>query len=217
GRNADEDPAKVFAFEDGVLHISGEEWGCVTTREAYRDYRLSLEFRWGDRTHAPREDNARDSGILIHSVGPDGAFDGSWKHSIECNVIEGGLGDFIVVGDGSEAYSITADCSADEVAGCRAWRENGEPWTIHRGRINWFDRDPDWKDVRDFRGRNDLDRPHGEWNRIEIVAAGDQIEVYVNGKLVNRAYDVKPEGGQIQLQSEGAEVFFRNMVLTPLP
>ena len=218
GREPGEDPAKVFVFEDGTLHVSGEEMGCVTTREAYRDYRLTLEFRWGDRTVAPRVENARDSGLLIHSVGRDGAFGGCWKYSIECNIIEGGLGDFIVVGDGSETYAVTADCTLEEVAGCRAWRANGgEPWTIYAGRINWFARDPQWKDVKDFRGKDDLDRAHGEWNQLEVVAKEDRIEIFVNGTLVNRAYNVKPTGGQIQLQSEGAEIFFRNMKVTPLP
>ena len=47
----------------------------------------------GQETCSPRVNNARDSGILLHSTGEDGAFSGIWMHSIECQLIEGGTGD----------------------------------------------------------------------------------------------------------------------------
>ncbi|MDD3470289.1 MAG: DUF1080 domain-containing protein [Thermoguttaceae bacterium] len=216
GRQVGEDPNGVFTVRDGMIRVSGEELGCITTCEGFQDYRLILEFKWGDKTTAGREKNARDSGLLIHSVGKDGAFGGCWKYSIECNIIEGGLGDFIVVGDGSETYAVSANAAPEKCAECWVWQKDGEPRTIHGGRINWFGRDPDWKDVTDFRGRNDLDRPHGEWNRIEVVAKGGCIDVYINGTLVNQGFDAKPATGQIQLQSEGAEIFFRRLTLLPL-
>ncbi len=215
-RQAGEDPNGVFTVHDGMIHVSGEEFGCITTNEAFQNYRLILEFKWGDQTTAGREKNARDSGLLIHSVGEDGAFSGCWKYSIECNIIEGGLGDFIVVGDGADTYSISANAAPEQCANCWVWQKDGEPRTIHGGRINWFGRDPDWKDVTNFRGRNDLDRPHGEWNRLEVVAKGDCIDVYVDGTLVNQGFDAIPAAGQIQLQSEGAEIFFRRLTLLPL-
>ena len=40
--------------------------------------------------------------------------------------------------------------------------------------------------------------------------------VLVNGKKVNEAFDVAPRAGQIQLQSELAEIFFRRWELWPL-
>ncbi|MBN2311415.1 MAG: DUF1080 domain-containing protein, partial [Candidatus Hydrogenedentes bacterium] len=106
-RGRDTDPKGVFTVKDGELRISGEEWGCVTTSQAYADYHLVVEYRWGSLTHSPREDRARDSGVLVHSVGEDGGFGRTWMHSIECQLIEGGTGDFIVVGDGSEDYAVT--------------------------------------------------------------------------------------------------------------
>jgi hypothetical protein len=83
GRGRDNDPLKVFTIHDGLLHISGQEFGCVTTVKEYENYRLIAEFKWGDATHPPRKDRARDSGILLHSVGQDGAYGGVWMHSIE--------------------------------------------------------------------------------------------------------------------------------------
>ena len=41
------------------------------------------------------------------------------------------------------------------------------------------------------------------------------MEVYLNGKFVNRAYNLKPTSGRIQLQSEGFEIFFRRVSIRP--
>lgn len=62
----------------------------------------------------------------------------------------------------------------------------------------------------------DFERPRGEWNTIEIVARGDTIEHYVNGHRVNQGARASVRRGKILLQSEGAEVFYRKVELTPL-
>lgn len=217
GRGRDNDPEHVFSVKDGILQITGEEWGCITTEEEYENYRLTLEYRWDGGTHAPREDKARDSGLLIHSKGKDGGYDGTWMHSIECQIIEGGTGDFIVVGDGSEEFSITVPVAEEKQAGSYVYKPHVEQTaTINRGRINWFGRDPDWKDVKNFRGARDLERPLGQWNFMEVVARGDEIKVYLNGALVNHARKVRPSRGRIQIQSEAAEISFRKILLKPL-
>ena len=88
-----DDPRGVFAVEDGVLHVSGEEFGGLTTRREFTDYRLTVEFKWGERRWPPREKDRRDSGILLHCTGPDKV----WTRSIECQVQEGDTGDFWLV------------------------------------------------------------------------------------------------------------------------
>ncbi len=60
------------------------------------------------------------------------------------------------------------------------------------------------------------EKPVGEWNKIEIECQGDEIKVWVNGDLVNHATKCSVTRGAISLQSEGAPVMFRNIVLTPL-
>jgi len=60
------------------------------------------------------------------------------------------------------------------------------------------------------------EKPAGEWNRMEIVARGDEVTVHVNGDLVNQARKLSQSRGAIALQSEGALVHFRSVVLTPL-
>jgi hypothetical protein len=56
----------------------------------------------------------------------------------------------------------------------------------------------------------------GEWNRLECIVKDDEITVILNGVEVNHAQNVKPSRGKIQVQSEGAEIFFRKIELIPL-
>ncbi|RIW15180.1 DUF1080 domain-containing protein [Algoriphagus lacus] len=215
-RGRDIDPKKVFTVQDGMIRISGEEWGCITTLDEFENYRLIAEFKWGDQTFEPRVNNARDSGILLHSVGEDGGSEGIWMYSIECQLIEGGTGDFIVVGDGSENFSITSPVAEEKQGSSPVFLPGGKETTVNRGRVNWYGRDPEWKDMIDFRGAQDAENPVGQWNRIECMVERDKISIFLNGKLVNQASGVKPSKGKIQIQSEGAEIFFRKVELKPL-
>ena len=215
-RGRDIDPKGVFSVVDGLLRISGEEWGCVTSRESFENYHLVAEFKWGEKTWGERVDRARDSGILIHSTGEDGAYSGTWMHSIECQIIEGGTGDVLVVGDGTDRFSATAPVAPEKQDTSYVYDAAGASATIHSGRINWWGRNPAWRDVKDFRGAKDVEHPVGEWNRLEAVVVGRTMTVILNGVLVNQCVDVLPRGGQIQIQSEGAEIFFKSVTLTRL-
>lgn len=212
GKGRDADPNKVFTVNNKMIRISGEEFGCITTNNEYENYKLVVEFKWGVQTFEPRLNAARDGGILLHSKGEDGGFEGIWMHSIECQIIEGGTGDMLVVGDHSDNFSLTATVSESK----HVFDPNGDTITIHGGRIDWYGRDPQWADVKDFRGRNDIEKPRGEWNRIECIVMGDSLTIYLNNTLVNRATRLKPSKGRIQIQSEGAEMYVRKIQLTPL-
>lgn len=216
GKGRDNDPNKVFTVKNGLITISGEEYGCITTNNEYENYKLVVEFKWGDATFAPRTERAKDSGILLHSQGEDGGYSGIWMNSIECQLIEGGTGDVIVVGNGTPEFSATSPVAPEKQNGSYIYKPDGELVTINGGRINWYDRDPDWKDVKGFRGARDIEKPVGEWNRIELIAKGEEILIYLNNKLVNHVVKVQPQKGRIQIQSEGAEVFFRRVDLIPL-
>lgn len=212
-RGRDTDPKKVFTVKDRMIHISGEEWGCITTNQEFENYTLIVEFKWTGKTFHPRAENARDAGILLHSQGADGGYSGTWMYGIECQIIEGGTGDLLVVGDGSDKLAITCNVADEKQKSSHVFKEDGKPVTIHGGRINWWGRDSTWDDIKDFRGKQDVEKPLGEWNTMECIAKGDDIVVYLNGVLVNRASRVKPAKGRIQLQSEGAEILFRKVQL----
>jgi hypothetical protein len=218
-----EDPRRVFRVTDGLLHITGEGLGSLITNQEYRDYHLVLEFKWGDKVYPPRTDKTKDSGLLIHSRGADGGYNGIWMPSIEVQIIEGGMGDYILVTgkdkDGQPVpISLTSETARDrdnEVI----WQKGGKRETFdlkNRKRINWFGRDPDWADKLGFRGKNDIDKAQTEWTRFDVIVGGGHIQNYVNGTLVNEAFDSVPEAGRIQLQAELAEIFFRRWELYPL-
>lgn len=214
-RGCDNDPKGVFKVQDGMIRISGEEWGCLTTQKEYENYRIVVEFKWGEKTYEPRLTNARDCGLLLHSQGEDGGSQGIWMHSIECQMIEGGTGDFIVIGDGTDRFQITSNVAAEKQGNSFIFQPDGQPVTIREGRINWLRRDPEWKDVLGFRGKYDFEKTAGEWNILVCEAGGDNISVYLNGMMVNQASRVRPSRGKIQIQSESAEVYIRRVDLIP--
>jgi hypothetical protein len=71
--------------------------------------------------------------------------------------------------------------------------------------------------TRYFQKKKDAETPHGQWNKIEIIADGGKCSHLVNGVLVNEATEASVSKGKILLQSEGAEVFYRKVELRTLP
>jgi hypothetical protein len=224
------DPLRVFTVVDQVdgapaIRISGERWGGLVTRQSYRDYHLIVEFRWGLVTWGQRRNAARDSGVLVHGQGAHGNTgrdgNGPWMRSIEAQVIEGGVGDIIVVaGFEADGHRLTPPIAArvgTDRDGEPFFDPNGAEREFEGGRINWYGRDPDWQDRLGFRGRQDVESPYGEWTRLEVIANGDRITNLVNGKLVAEGYRSSLTEGRILIQSEGAEIYYRRIDLEPLP
>lgn len=223
------DPLRVFTRVDQIdgapaIRVSGERWGGLVTRQAYQDYRLVVEFRWGAVTWGSRVRGARDSGILLHCQGRDGNtaadFNGPWMASVETQIIEGGTGDFILV----SGYDERGGRIAPAVSAHSSQDRDGEwvydPWAplkqFTSGRINWYGRDPDWTDLLGFRGKKDVESPAGEWTRIEVTCRDGDITNSINGRIVNRLTASSFRAGKIMFQSEGAEIFFRRIELHPL-
>ncbi len=61
-----------------------------------------------------------------------------------------------------------------------------------------------------------VEKPIGEWNKYEITCKGKTIKLAINGMQVNEGTDAESSKGKILLQSEGAEIYFRNITLTPI-
>ena len=214
-------PTDIWKIQaDGTLKVSGRGYGYMATKEVFRDYHLVLDFKWGERTWGKRKNAARDNGILLHAHGPQGAYGGTWMASIEAQIIEGGTGDILVLSpklpDGTElTTSLKSEFGFDRDHE-RIWK-NGEPkQVVTSGRINWKHRDVDWVDKRGFRGHEDVESPLGEWSRLEVIARGDSLQYFLNGVLVNEAFECKPSEGRILLQTEAAEMIVRRYELHPL-
>ncbi|MGB5237718.1 MAG: DUF1080 domain-containing protein, partial [Flavobacteriaceae bacterium] len=69
----------------------------------------------------------------------------------------------------------------------------------------------------------DAEKPHGQWNDVELICKGDSSIHIVNNKVVMRLYNSRKmsngeplSSGMIMLQSEGAEVFYKDIFLKPI-
>jgi hypothetical protein len=223
------DPERVFSVVDQTdgapaIRISGQFWGGLLTKQAYRDYRLIVEYRWGGLTWGERKTRTRDSGVLIHAQGRPGNtrkdFNGPWLRSLEFQIIEGGVGDFISVSgfadDGEQirpsmTFTVRKDRDGEDV-----YDPKGEPKVVSSGRVNWWGRSEDWQDRLGFRGPQDVESAGLEWTRLEAIVEKGNLQYFVNGKLVNAGIDASLTDGKIMIQSEGAEIYVRRVDLEPL-
>jgi hypothetical protein len=204
------DPTNVYTVVevDGApaIRISGEIWGAITTTEEFENYHLRLKTKWGQKKWPPRENTVRDSGLLYHCIGPHGAGSGFWMKSFECQIQENDNGDFwSVAGVIVDVHGKQSDERSPLVFDPKAEKKVG--WTR---RI-----------VRNPRSENES----GEWNTVEIYVLGQTAVHVCNGKpnLVLTGLRHKVDGkevpltkGKIQIQSEGAEVFYRDIEIRPI-
>lgn len=211
------DPQGVFSVtqEDGTpaIRISGETYGGLITREEFENYHLRVEFKWGRKRYPPRENELRDSGILYHSVGPHGAEYKCWMKSFEFQVMEGNTGDFWgLVGS-------LVDVEAEAFPG-----PDKKPLLRYKRGAPVFSAGHYPSGRRAIKDA-DYERPLGEWNVLELLCVGQTSIHVVNGKVcmvlsnLRQTVDGKEVPlvrGKIQLQSEGAEIFWRNLGLRPL-
>ncbi len=222
-----QDPARVFSVVEQIdgapaIRISGERWGTLATKHEYTNYRLVVEYRWGLLTWAQRKNGVRDSGILLHGQGRDGNsrpdFNGPWMQSVECQVGEGITGDFIVVrgyDEKGERLVPRLTVKVRKAANKELFYDpNGTPMEV--GRVAWSERDPGWKDVLGYRGKNDVESPWDQWTKLEVICEGDSITHIVNGKVVNAGSGSSLTKGKILVQSEGAEMYIRRFDLEPI-
>jgi hypothetical protein len=208
------DPMKVFSLTetDGgtVLRISGENFGGISTKDEFQNYHLRLEFKWGTAKYHPKKENKRDSGLLYHAVGKHGADFGFWMRSQEFQIQEGDCGDYWGVAGGSfEVKAVQKDSAryVYDAKGTLTLFNEKSPY----GR--WCIKNPD------------AEKRSGEWNTLDLYCLGDTAVHVVNGKVVMVLYHsaqlenekLTPlKKGKIQLQSEGAELFFRNIEIQPI-
>jgi hypothetical protein len=203
------DPQKVFTVVslDGekVIRISGEYFGAITSTEEYKNYHLQLKFKWGQKTWPPKIGKKKDSGLLYHAVGPHGAEGGFWMRSQEFQVEQGNCGDYWGVALGFESIPATmgpdSTYAFDAAAGAVDF---GEHTTAGRH----------------CRKKGDAENPEGQWNTLDLYCHGDSSIHVVNGKVMmvllrSQQWDngqAKPmTKGKIQIQSEGAEVYYKDI------
>ncbi|HEV7298517.1 MAG TPA: ThuA domain-containing protein [Tepidisphaeraceae bacterium] len=190
--------ADGLTFLDVPATDEPQEFGYLATRQPMRNYRVMFEYEWGKKRFAPRATALRDSGLLYHMRGPDAI----WPNCAECQVQEGETGDtFLLWQKGAPSASSHVANGAD-----RKFAPNGELKAGIRGRIT----------------RSETADTLTGWNEVEVIVEGAAASHRVNGREVNRLWDLRwPEGesateGKLALQVEGAEVRYRNVRVAPL-
>jgi hypothetical protein len=212
----DKDDAHVFTVEmqqgEPVLRISGEVYGCVFTKQDYTNYHLKLQVKWGAKKWPPRLDEPRDSGILYNSQGEAGVdYWHSWMLGQEFQVSEQQRGN--AMGD----YW----CIAGSVADIRAVRQRDTlKFSPTAAPVSMGNGGPYW-----CQATGSQEAPNNGWNELELIQVNGQSIHLVNGRVVlavaNSGFMAKGQRqplthGKIQLQSEAAEVFYKNIMIRPL-
>jgi hypothetical protein len=193
-----------------LLHINGKTYGCVFTKQDFRNYHLKLQYKFGTDKYPPRTDKAKDSGILYHSQGEAGVdYWHSWMLGQEFQVMEAGTDE----GVSGDYWSI-----ANAQIWIPASNENSPKYIYNSkaGLVGFGDQNISGHCAV---GEN-YTSPANEWTTLELICYEGKSVHIVNGKvamvLENSSYwngteSVPLVEGKIQLQSESAEVFYKNI------
>ncbi|MCW3089764.1 MAG: hypothetical protein JWP81_833 [Ferruginibacter sp.] len=176
------DPQKVFQFEGNMIHVSGQDFAYLITEKKYSNFRLTVEFKWGEKKYPPRENAKRDAGILYHADLYSG--DKIWPRSLEYQIQEGDCGDFWMTDSTTILHKDTLT-------------------TPNKGAFNVVK-------------IKDAEKPTGQWNVATVIVKDGNITHVLNGEIVNSAKLGNTKEGNIVLQSEGAEIYYRNVAVEEL-
>jgi len=133
-----------------------------------------------------------NAGVLVHASTPRALY-AMFPRSIEVQMESGNAGDFWVI--------------LEDIRVPNMEQRRGPPadWGTTEGKARRI------KNLTD-----NSEKPLGEWNSMVIEAVGRSLRVWVNGELVNDGSDATADRGRIALQSEGSEVEFRKLWVTPI-
>ena len=206
------DPLGVFTVGevDGrpAICVSGKTFGTITTKEAFGNFHLRMQVKWGEKKYAPKLAAPRDCGLLYFCHGPLGVEHGQWPRSVEFQIQEHDMGDL---------YALMTKVTVN---------------ARHEGRLWLYDPKAEpilFEQKAPISNRcvklGDPEKPHGEWNTLDLICLGSDSIHIVNGVVVMRLHGAQRldgpapapiAAGQISLQAEGAEVFYRDVMLRPI-
>lgn len=178
-----------------------------------------MEYEWGANTWMPM---SRNNGIVYHSHGDFGAFFGTWMSGVEFEVVPRSVGMLLTVGDSQGMHSFdtvnwrvgaTVPVASDPAIAYPRRR-------YFKGGLPSRQEFPTWN----VEAGVDAEKPLSQWNSLDLDVFGDRAIHVVNGVPVLAASDftttdaagkrIPLVAGRIQLQSEGAETFFRDITIS---
>lgn len=213
---------KIVAIEDGMLHILGNEItaepaeaGYIATTQEYENVHIRVEYKWGEKRFPPRIFTKRDNGLLYGLVGADKV----WPTMVECQIEEGDVGDYFLVGG---------------IRGVQDRHDNGlfgegltpDGWTEAARPGSHGNPPPEPTGGRKIKDGNfeKLD----DWNVVEVIWQGDRSAHIVNGRTVNvvsmlQQPDPANPGtfipltrGKLAIEIEFAEIWYRRIEVRSL-
>ena len=207
------DPKQVFTIveqnSEKLIRISGESWGGISTHQEYQNFHLKLKFKWGNLSWGQKRNKKKDSGLLYYAVGQHGADYGAWMRSQEFQIEEGNSGDYWGVAGGAEDIHAI---------------KNGSSYTYDPGgEVLKFSADSEAG--RHCIKKGDAENVTGEWNNLDLYCFNGTSVHIINGKVMmvlqnSRQADNGQESplikGKLQIQSEGAEVFYKDIKIRSL-
>jgi hypothetical protein len=214
---------EVVQLEDGnVIRISGTAFGMMSTVQDYGNYHLKLKFKWGKDKHVPKEKEPMDSGLLYHGFGQPGS-SYTWMHSHEFQIQEGYTGDYVAIGDirvdvpskptNSKFYQYDENSTLRTYYGAQLFKDDRQSEYAKEGLMDSLAK----MNVTKY---PEKENKTGAWNEIDLICLRDSSTHMVNGTVVMRLFNSKKtsdksplRSGRIGLQSEGAEVYYKDVKL----
>ena len=215
-----EDPLEVFSIiqegEENLIRISGQVIGGLILKDSLSDYHLKLQFKWGDIKWGWMQGRPKDGGVLYHQG------KGPIRHELQIH--EGDVGSYW---ERQVKRGIPSRLTTDLPEAIQEARPYLAPYvSTLRDTMRVFDPEAE---VHQFEGKDEWqivmaspynENPAGEWNTLEVICWKNHAVHIVNGKvnlvLLNSMYKendawVPLTSGRLTLQSEGAEIFFREI------
>ncbi len=211
-RNGDTAEARrVYTVENGMVHVyrdypdsagmvvnKNATHGLFYTKKSYSRFIFRFEYKWGKKIFNNFHQFQYDAGCYYHvfndKIWPDGI-----EYQVRYNHLTGKnhTGDFWASNTLFQWYADTVknQFRPQVKGGIAIAKRAGE----HRG-----------ADVP-FHALDD------QWNTCEVIVMGNQYAIHkLNGRLINYATDLSVGEGLIGLQSETAEIFYRNIQIKEL-
>ena len=183
-------------FEDGFQLNSGTDThGMMWTKESFSRYSFKFEYKWGKKIFSNFDEMQYDAGCYYHVFEQE-----IWPSGLEYQVRYNHLTDENHTGD-FWAANFSLIWFEDSTGKFLAPYNGGKSKKINGGELRCLD-------------NVDYHALDGEWNQCEIIVMSDKYAIHkLNGKVVNFATNLSQSEGTIGLQSETAELMYRNIMI----
>ena len=178
---------QTWSVKDGLLICSGRPIGVMRTDKQYENFVLHIEWR--------HMDAGGNSGVFVWSDAKPNV-ESRLPNGVEVQMLEL---DWVKLNkrDGFDPPVAYVHGELFGVGGVKTVPDNP------RGERS--------------KSIENLCKPRGEWNTYTVVCVDGVIKLAVNGKFVNGVSKATQKKGYICLESEGAEIHFRNVKIMELP